>query len=193
MYVPKNNQEGFTLVETLVAITILLLVIVGPMTISTSTARTTSFASEQITAFFLAQEGVEIVQRARDGEVLGAGSFSEGWDNFADTSGTYEDCYEASGCGLSLNTNLEGSIRGPVICSGDDCLLYFHGYESADRRDRYTHESSSLASTTPYTRVIKLEKSGDEVRATSRVTWRSGLLREQQEVMVETYLFNIYD
>ena len=55
----QDKQKGFSLVETLVAISILLIVIVGPMTISMSTAKSSSFASEQVQAFFLAQEGLE--------------------------------------------------------------------------------------------------------------------------------------
>jgi len=65
-----NKQAGFSLVETLVSISILLLVIVGPMTITSRTAKSATFASEQVQAFFLAQEGVELAQKARSDLVL---------------------------------------------------------------------------------------------------------------------------
>lgn len=65
-----SKQSGFSLVETLVAITILLVVIIGPMTISSSAAKSTSFASEQVTAFFLAQEGAELIEKARNDLLL---------------------------------------------------------------------------------------------------------------------------
>jgi prepilin-type N-terminal cleavage/methylation domain-containing protein len=54
-----HQQSGFSLVETLVAISLLLIMIVGPMAISAKTAKSTSFASEQVQAFFLAQEGLD--------------------------------------------------------------------------------------------------------------------------------------
>ena len=37
----QNKQSGFSLVETLVAISVLLIVVVGPMTISMRTAKST--------------------------------------------------------------------------------------------------------------------------------------------------------
>lgn len=49
--------------ETLVAITILLIVVVGPMKIIISASNSTSFSGEQVVAFFLAQEGAEIAQK----------------------------------------------------------------------------------------------------------------------------------
>lgn len=83
MYV-RNTQSGFSLVETLVAITILLIVISGPLAISTSTARSTSFSSEQVEAFFLAQEGAELAQKIRDDLLLAAflTDPQDGWDDF---------------------------------------------------------------------------------------------------------------
>jgi prepilin-type N-terminal cleavage/methylation domain-containing protein len=49
-------NRGFTLVETLVAVTVLLLVIVGPMTVAQKGIQNAYFANEQVTAVFLAQE-----------------------------------------------------------------------------------------------------------------------------------------
>ena len=66
----QQKQSGFSLVETLVAISILLIVIVGPMTISMQSAKSSSFASEQVQAFFLAQEGLELAEKARDDLLL---------------------------------------------------------------------------------------------------------------------------
>ena len=68
----KNNskQSGFSLIETLVSISILLIVIVGPMSISNNSAKGSSFSNEQVTAFFLAQEGAELAQKGRDDLVI---------------------------------------------------------------------------------------------------------------------------
>ncbi|MCA9360544.1 prepilin-type N-terminal cleavage/methylation domain-containing protein [Candidatus Kaiserbacteria bacterium] len=95
----KSQCQGFSLVETLVAITILLIIIIGPMTISSSTARSTSFASEQVVAYFLAQEGAELAQKARDDFLLenfyvDSSEPYIGWDKFTDDGGgTYKQCF----------------------------------------------------------------------------------------------------
>ncbi|NCO61881.1 prepilin-type N-terminal cleavage/methylation domain-containing protein, partial [Candidatus Kaiserbacteria bacterium] len=65
-----SKQHGFSLVEVLVAITLLLLIVTGPMKIITDANHSTAFASEQVTAFFLAQEGLELAQKGRDDLML---------------------------------------------------------------------------------------------------------------------------
>ncbi|MCA9355357.1 prepilin-type N-terminal cleavage/methylation domain-containing protein, partial [Candidatus Kaiserbacteria bacterium] len=98
----RSQQEGFSLVETLVAITILLIVVVGPMKIIISASNSTSFSGEQVVAFFLAQEGAEIAQKARDDLVLrkflptaDSEYLASPWDKFKDSSnsGTYRRCF----------------------------------------------------------------------------------------------------
>ena len=58
----KTNERGFTLVETLVSILLLLLIVVGPMSIATQGMQSSFFSSERITAVFLAQEAMEHIQ-----------------------------------------------------------------------------------------------------------------------------------
>lgn len=54
------------MVETLVAISILLIVIIGPMTIAQKGIQNAYFARDQLTAVFLAQEAIEAVRQLRD-------------------------------------------------------------------------------------------------------------------------------
>lgn len=55
-------KEGLTLVETLVAISILLIAVVGPMTIYSKSISNTRYAGDKITAYYLAQEGIEFIK-----------------------------------------------------------------------------------------------------------------------------------
>ncbi|OGG65931.1 hypothetical protein A3I99_03110 [Candidatus Kaiserbacteria bacterium RIFCSPLOWO2_02_FULL_45_11b] len=185
----QNKQSGFSLVETLVAISVLLIVVVGPMTISMRTAKSTSFASEQVQAFFLAQEGLELAQKGRDDLLLQnfAGTINNSWTRFTASNGTYQHCYAATGCGLEWSTTA-GALAAPVSCSTvANCLMY---RDSAGRA-WFTHVAAG-ATATPFTRRIYFVDDDEGVSVKSVVTWRTGSLVTEQRVEADTYLYNIY-
>jgi prepilin-type N-terminal cleavage/methylation domain-containing protein len=66
----KNTQSGFTIIETLVAIFILLISITGPMTFAQSGLRASFVARDQIVAFYLAQDAIETIKNTRDNNSL---------------------------------------------------------------------------------------------------------------------------
>lgn len=67
----KNKKSGFTIVETLVAIFILLITTTGPLTFAQSGLRASFLARDQVTAFYLAQEPIEILKNIRDTNQIG--------------------------------------------------------------------------------------------------------------------------
>jgi len=58
----KKQKKGFTLIETLVAIAILITSVIGPLSIAYQGVSLSLLARDQITASFLAQEGLEFVR-----------------------------------------------------------------------------------------------------------------------------------
>lgn len=70
VYGIRNTNQGFTLIETLVAISLLTIAIVAPMSLTTQSLSSAYYARDQITAFHLAQEAIESVRHVRDGNVL---------------------------------------------------------------------------------------------------------------------------
>ena len=62
----KSNKQGFTFIETLVAITVLLVAVVAPMSLAQDGIIAAKLAQDQIVAFYLGQEGVEIIKNLRD-------------------------------------------------------------------------------------------------------------------------------
>ncbi len=54
-----KNKKGFTIIETLVAITILMIAVAGPLTIAQKGLTASVYARDQVTASFLAQELME--------------------------------------------------------------------------------------------------------------------------------------
>jgi prepilin-type N-terminal cleavage/methylation domain-containing protein len=61
-----QNNKGFTLIETLVAITILMISIAGPLTIAQKSLTAATIAKDQVIASFLAQEMIEQIKNDRD-------------------------------------------------------------------------------------------------------------------------------
>lgn len=74
----QSRMAGFTILETLVAIAILIVAITGPLAIVAQALRASYFSRDQITAYYLAQEAVEYIRNTRD--ALGAGQGSNGAD-----------------------------------------------------------------------------------------------------------------
>lgn len=81
----KNKLfSGFTLVETLVAISIFTMSILGLMSVLASGISNTGFAKKKMQATYLAQEGIEYVRNQRDTFVLEKGG-QAGWEEFWNT------------------------------------------------------------------------------------------------------------
>lgn len=187
----SKSQSGFSLVETLVAVTILLILIVTPMTTTIRSANSASFSTEQVTAYFLAQEGAELAQLARNNLLLEevGGNPVDSWADFVSGAGDYQDCFDPSGCGLEITDFSDGRISADV-CSGDSCRIYVTETSGGSHvRSRFTHDSNQTP--TPFTRTINLTDLGSQVRVQSVVTWRTGSLRQEQRAEVETYLFDL--
>lgn len=196
MYFYTKQQEGFSLVETLVAITILLIAIVGPMSISARTAKSSTYATEQIQAFYLAQEGLELAQKVRDDFMLQQFRTTlpvvSTWTSFKG-SAVYQNCINGAGCGLMWDNTIEGVVT-PVACSTPGaCTLSLTSDDT--KRSRFAHGAVGVAASS-FTRKIYFDTTGlddsREVKVRSVVTWRTGSIVADQMVEVNTYLYNTY-
>ncbi len=198
-----HNNPAFSLVEVLVAITILLLVVVTPMTIVTQANNSTAFANEQLVAFFLAQEGLEIVEKGRNDLYLQhfvTSGIANPMSRFlSPNTGTniFGNCINRD-CGVQIAN--DGTVSSAIRCAAtnNNCRLY---YQANSPRSKYVHggatPTASQAST-QYTRKVRMvpQVNGTkllEMKVTSTVTWRTGSLIAGQQVELVTYLTNIYD
>ena len=62
----QNSSKAFTLVESLVAISILMIAIASPMTLAQKGLSTATLSKDQMIASFLAQDAIEAVKNIRD-------------------------------------------------------------------------------------------------------------------------------
>lgn len=201
------SKFGFTLVETLVAVSILLVVIVGPMSIASQGLKNAYFAGDQTTAVYLAQESLEHIIRLRDNVALlnyedfkSDGNVSDG---DGDTGEWYGDlsasCRGASGCDYDT---IEDGYKNCGVT--DACTLsHYRGDPSTAPAHLYAYVSpGSDWEESPYTRVIHIgapvEGSGTRlggVPVTVTVSWdasRAFGAGTTKTVTLQTYIYDHY-
>lgn len=103
----KTQSSGFTLIETMVAISILTLSIAGPLYTASRAIVAAETARDQLTASYLAQEGIEYVRMMRDDVFLA--TYQEGGPNVSSTAWT--------------NFITGGSPASITACRASTCLL----------------------------------------------------------------------
>jgi type II secretory pathway pseudopilin PulG len=76
----RLKQKGFTLIETFVAISVLLTAIAGPLTIASKGLSSAMIARDQMTSFYLAQDAIEYIRHKKDTNTLGGNPWLTGLD-----------------------------------------------------------------------------------------------------------------
>lgn len=170
----SQKNKGFTIVETLVAVAILMISIAGPLTIAQKGLTAAIYARDQVTASFLAQDAMEIIKNERD-NALDSGGF-EDWINYISSS-----CTENNQC--QVDTYPNASIN-PVGC----CQLYIS--------DTGIYSSSGEIRT-QFSRGFYIKRLPDpndpnyanEATAFVTVDWRNGTIANV--VTLEYEIFNV--
>lgn len=185
-HTPVQNS-GFSLVETVVAIAVLLLALVGPLTIAAKGIQAGEYAKEQTVALYLAQEGVEAFVAARDTAEIShvenpGSSYSWSW-----IPGV---CTAASGCGIDIRDHLP--LSHAVSCSTvSNCQLYEN-----DSASRAKFVLPGLGGTkTEFTRVMTVAYNavGQGYYVTATVSWQGTLFNTQtQSISLTRALYQTY-
>ena len=170
-------DKGFTIVETLVAITILMIAIAGPLSIASKSLNSALYSKDQMTASYLAQEGMELVRNLKDNAVAtGANGFTT---LFATQGIGMRVCQIAqnSHCSIYIS-DATGPVATYSIC-GANCLLY-----SSDTIG-YVNVSGSNPSI--FSRYFYVEEvvPSKEYRVTVVVTWSKGTLSNDVTISSE--------
>ncbi len=166
--IKMNSQtgasRGFTFVETLVAISILLMAIAAPLTLGSQGLAASRVARDQVIGTYLAQEAIEYARNIRDSNTLAAQGWLEG----------LEECID-SACMLDITKSGEDTIES---CSTDreagcDPLVFnetmgFYGLSGGGTKWVETK----------FTRVLSItlsDSNAHEALLTATVMWKDGL------------------
>lgn len=167
------NMKAFTLIETMIAVSILALAIAGPLFSASRAILASETARDQLVASYLAQEGIEYVRMMRDDAFLtaleaGGGDISNvAWEDFVTggSAASITACH-ASTCTLDPARPMgTGSGFSLNACSGAACTpLYLSN-------NIYTQQQ--IGTVSPFTRTVQaVSVSVHDERITSTVSWR---------------------
>jgi prepilin-type N-terminal cleavage/methylation domain-containing protein len=166
----KQNNRGFTLIETLVAVLILASTIVGPLSIASRSLNNALVAKDQVTAFFLAQDAVEYARYVRDtNRLLGA-------DWLLGTGGTgagvdlATPCTTAQGCYLDSTAAVVGFGDVPTVCDNSSgCPLL--NYDQTNSRFTYASVSSTITRSLFTRKIVLTSINATEQQLVVTVSW----------------------
>ena len=176
----KVQNRGFTLIELVISIFILVVAIVGVYNSFSTVVVLTTGASSRLTASYLAQEGIEIVRNIRDNNWLKMGEYPE--TIWADG---LLDC--EYGCEADYRTGtLMDSGSGLSAFISDGNYLNINSDNGF-----YSYDSVGIFSPTKFKRKITIVPQGENVlRVSVLAIW--GVKDETFGVDVEEYLYNWY-
>lgn len=164
---PAHAGRGFTLIESLVSITILLIAVSGPLTVAARGLISANISRDQVTAYFLALEGLELVRMQRDQNML------EGNDWLADL----DSCLGSGTCQVQTSsTDLSFSLCPSGVC------------DPLSRTPEGIYGYYGSAEETTFVRSIQIREVTEdtEAQATAAVSWSTGPL--DRTIQLETQL-----
>lgn len=161
MYIRK--QKAFTLIETMVAISLLVISVAAPMSLAVQSLSSAFYARDQITAFHLAQEAIETVRAVRDGNALqvAQGNTVNLMDGIPSTTG---EPFIVD----TLNNTM-------TLCSGTCEPIKNNGTV-------YGYGTGGSWQATRFTRTVTTTQVGtanDEFRVSVEVRWRTSVYQER--------------
>lgn len=157
-----SARKGFTIVEALIAIAILLTAVVGPISLIGDATHRLYYSRDRLIALNLAQEGIEVVRQKRDSNMLGLVA----WDTGI-TAGNYL---------------ISATSSTPIVSTAQTTPQTVY-------MDSYGFYTQNGGTATQFKRIVNMSvvTAGTEMKASSTVTWTTG--GQAGTVTVSEYLY----
>jgi len=154
-----KDRSAQILVETMVALSMVVIGLLGLLTLVTNSIGINKVVSDQYVATYLAMEGVEIIKYKIDNNIAGGGgAFNSGVSN----SGYYK-------VGIDSNSPdgfiIEYVGSNPPELGDNDYKISFDGSSK-----KYWYTSGDK---TNFVRVVKITNNGESISVDSNVNWVS--------------------
>ena len=164
------QKRGFTLLEVLIAITILIFAITATFTAAQSGLQSAIESKDQVIAYYMAQEAVEFIRNMRDTNSLAGVTWLTG---VADVAG--DPCYPGKACSVDVVANkLSTCPSGPGTCANlvedSDTQSSTYGMYA----DAYNSHPASWVSVNFKREIMIAVLSTNEIAVTVNVTWSRG-------------------
>lgn len=175
--IKHNKNSGFTIVETLVSLSIFAVSVIGLITVSARGISDSSMAKNRLTATYLAQEGLELMRNKRDTAIIA--DSANGWVNFQSST---QDCAPLQG-GCDVDPINEAIYK----CNTGSCII------QADSVTGYYGHGSTNGANSIFKRVITLQEptewgsNPDEYQMTVTVTWTQGVSTQSIKLVENIY------
>jgi len=174
-------KRGFTVLESLFAISVVSLAIAGATLAVRGGLYSSSLSKEQVKAFYMAQEAIEIIRNKRDSNVLANTNWLTGIANSGDPCATGRICYV---------DGYNNQLRWDNGCTGTWGSCPVLRQKTTSGVDQYIYGYDSSWSPTNFKREVMIEpmNSNNEVMVTVSVSWNHGIL--PREFKTKTTLTN---
>jgi Tfp pilus assembly protein PilV len=175
----KNNKTGFTLVETLIAIFILVLSVTGPMSVAQNSLKASFLARDQISAFYLAQDAIEYLKNEKDTNMIKKIS--------DDTQEIFSSNYMTN-CSIkpcAIDTTRSSSAVS--TCPSGSCAPLCFDQVTQN----YKTSGSSCSTLSKFTREVYMKngESGEYI-ITVVIRWKSNFSLSDKKIVVQENIYN---
>jgi len=178
----KNVISGFTLLEALMAVSILMVAVVAPITVSQKGLSSAVYAKSQMIASYLAQDAIEYIKNKRDGVSI-RNDFVR--DNFLTS---FSLCLDGKSCqidtiknSLNISEDISEYSDSKPLKLGSPSGVHPGFYQYMDG------EPTSFTRKIQITLSDELDSNGKEYKALVTVTVGWG---NDNKVVVKTLIFN---
>jgi prepilin-type N-terminal cleavage/methylation domain-containing protein len=178
-FIQAAKRKGFTLVEAMVAISILSLAITGPLVIAQKGIASAIYARDQITAFYLAQEAVEYVRDVRDTNRITKSAWLNGLSSCVDNGGGQR-------CTIDVRTSTVAACPSNICTQiSFDPATGFYGY------------GAGAGNASQFTRTVSIDSRGDTTNSPAKeavisvsISWNTTLFSPPRVFTIKEYIFN---
>ena len=172
----RDAERGFTLVEPFVAVALLMVALVGPLTLAQQSLSTATYSADQVTAFYLAQDAMEYIRNVRDSNVKSGQPWLTGLTSLS--------CYTGSGA-----CQVDTSYSQPVTSAFSDCFgsCAILQYNASNNKYGYASGTASPFRRSIYIDVIDATR---EIIVNVEVEWTSNKGRVTNSFTATQSLFN---